>query len=59
MAVQSPLFEFDFLAARARDTENAASAQFSTLSCSRETSHSCKAQQNPSDELTDCGLRVR
>jgi hypothetical protein len=48
--------EYGFLAARARSTENAAIAKSSTPPRGGKTGHSCKAQQDKSVELTDCGL---
>jgi hypothetical protein len=48
--------EYGFLAARARSTENAAIAKSSTPPRGRKTGQSCKAQQDKSVELTDCGL---
>jgi hypothetical protein len=54
-AVQSPICEFGILAARARSTENAAIAKSSVPPRGGKTGHSCKAQQDKSVELTDCG----
>ena len=51
--------EYGFLAARARSTENAAIAKSSTPPRGGKTGHSCKAQQDKSVELTDCGLSCR
>ena len=50
--------EYGFLAARARSTENAAIAKSSVPPRGGKTGHSCKAQQDKSVELTDCGQRV-
>ena len=44
------------LAARARSKENAAIAKSSVPPRGGKTGHSCKAQQDKSVELTDCGL---
>jgi hypothetical protein len=52
---KSPFCEFDFLAARTRRKENAASVKSSALPRSGKTGHSCKTQQDQSGELTDCG----
>jgi hypothetical protein len=57
-AALSPMFEYGFLAARARSTENAAIAKSSTPPRGGKTGHSCKAQQDKSVELTDCGQSV-
>ena len=51
--------EYGFLAARARSTENAAIAKSSTPPRGGKTGHSCKAQQDKSVELTDCGTRTK
>jgi hypothetical protein len=55
MAAVSPICEFGILAARARSTENAAIAKSSVPPRGGKTGHSCKAQQDKSVELTDCG----
>jgi hypothetical protein len=47
--------EFGILAARARSKENAAIAKSSVPPRGGKTGHSCKAQQDKSVELTDCG----
>jgi hypothetical protein len=52
----SPICEFGILTARARSTENAAIAKSSVPLRGGKTGHSCKAQQDKSVELTDCGL---
>ena len=54
-AAQSPICEFGILAARARSKENAAIAKSSVPPRGGKTGHSCKAQQDKSVELTDCG----
>jgi hypothetical protein len=54
-AALSPICEFGILAARARSTENAAIAKSSVPPRGGKTGHSCKAQQDKSVELTDCG----
>ena len=54
----SPICEFGILAARARSKENAAIAKSSLPPRGGKTGHSCKAQQDKSVELTDCGQRV-
>jgi hypothetical protein len=51
----SPICEFGILAARARSKENAAIAKSSVPPRGGKTGHSCKAQQDKSVELTDCG----
>jgi hypothetical protein len=58
MAAQSPICEFGIVAARARSKENAAIAKSSVPPRGGKTGHSCKAQQDKSVELTDCGQRV-
>jgi hypothetical protein len=58
MTVLSPICEFGILAARARSKENAAIAKSSLPPRGGKTGHSCKAQQDKSVELTDCGQRV-
>jgi hypothetical protein len=55
MAAVSPICEFGILAARARSKENAAIAKSSVPPRGGKTGHSCKAQQDKSVELTDCG----
>jgi hypothetical protein len=50
--------EFGILAARARSKENAAIAKSSVPPRGGKTGHSCKAQQDKSVELTDCGQSV-
>jgi len=47
------------LAARARSKENAAIAKSSVPPRGGKTGHSCKAQQDKSVELTDCGQSYR
>jgi hypothetical protein len=54
-AAWSPICEFGILAARARSTENAAIAKSSVPPRGGKTGNSCKAQQDKSVELTDCG----
>jgi hypothetical protein len=56
MAAVSPICEIGILAARARSKENAAIAKSSVPPRGGKTGHSCKAQQDKSVELTDCGL---
>ena len=54
---KSPFCEFGFPAARARSTENAASAKSSALPRGGRTGHSCKTQQDQFGDLTDCGTK--
>jgi hypothetical protein len=58
-AAVSPFCEFNFHAAGARRTVNAASAKSSALPRGEKTGHSCKAQQDQSGELTECGRSLR
>jgi hypothetical protein len=57
-AALSPICEIGILAARARSKENAAIAKSTVPPRGGKTGHSCKAQQDKSVELTDCGQRV-
>ena len=54
MSASSPLCEFGFSVARARRTENAASAKSSALPRGGKTGHSCKTQQDKFADLIDC-----
>jgi hypothetical protein len=51
---KSPICEFDFFAARARSTGNAAIAKSFAPPRGEKTGHSCKPQQDKSVEFTDC-----
>ena len=58
-AAPSPICEFGILAARARSEENATIAKSSLPPRGGKTGHSCKAQQDKSVEVTDCGQICR